>query len=94
MLKDAGEAPTRGLLVSNQALYHWDTALPGIGGRVGGSGWAKILMRHVIGILVDTTRDTSHIYENVKCVCFVYIQSQKMKFTSAQINMKQFSYMF
>ena len=25
---DAGEAQTRGLLVSSQALYHWATALP------------------------------------------------------------------
>ena len=25
---DAGEAPTRGPLVSSQALYHWATALP------------------------------------------------------------------
>ena len=27
---DAGEARTRGLSVSSQALYHWATALPGI----------------------------------------------------------------
>ena len=42
--------------------------------------------------LFDYTRDTSVIYEKVKCVCFIYIQSQKGKFTSVQINCKQVSY--
>ena len=31
---DAGEARTRGLSVSSQALYHWATALPGHLGHV------------------------------------------------------------
>ena len=41
--------------------------------------------------LYDHTRDMSVVYEKVKCVCFIYIQSQKGKFISVQINMKQVS---
>ena len=39
-------------------------------------------------VLSDHTRVTSVIYEKVKCVCFNDFQSQKVKFTSVQINMK------
>ena len=33
------------------------------------------------------------MHEKVKCVCFIYIQQQKVKFKSVQINMKQVSYL-
>ena len=42
--------------------------------------------------LFDHTWDTSFIYDKAKCVCFIYMQPQKIKFTSVQINMKQVSY--
>ena len=32
------------------------------------------------------------MHENAKCVCFIYMQPQKLKFKSVQINMKQVSY--
>ena len=43
--------------------------------------------------LFDHTWDTSFIYDKAKCVCFIYMQPQKIKFTSVQINMKQVSYL-
>ena len=38
------------------------------------------------------TRDTSVMNEKAKLVCFIYMQTQKMKFKFVQINMKQVSY--
>ena len=38
------------------------------------------------------TRDTSVMYKKAKLVCFIYMQQQKVKFKSVQINMKQVSY--
>ena len=32
------------------------------------------------------------MHEKAKIVCFIYMQTQKMKFKSVQINMKQVSY--
>ena len=32
------------------------------------------------------------MYEKAKCVCFIYMQMQKLKFTFVQINMKQVLY--
>ena len=32
------------------------------------------------------------MHEKAKCVCFIHMQVQKMKFKSVQINMKQVSY--
>ena len=43
-------------------------------------------------LIFEHTRDTSVIYEKAKFVCFIYMQPQKVKFTSVQINMKQVSY--
>ena len=42
--------------------------------------------------LFGNTRDTSVMHEKVKCVCFIYMQAQKVKFKSVQINMKHVSY--
>ena len=42
--------------------------------------------------LFGNNMDTSVLHENAKFVCFMYMQSQKMKFKSVQINMKQVSY--
>ena len=33
-------------------------------------------------------------HEKAKCVSFIYMQPQKVKFKSVQINMKQVSYLF
>ena len=38
--------------------------------------------------LFGNTRDTSVMHEKAKCVCFNYMQQQKVKFKSVQINMK------
>ena len=43
--------------------------------------------------LFGNTRDTSVMHEKAKCVCFIYMQPQKVKFKSVQINMKQVSYL-
>ena len=32
------------------------------------------------------------MHEKTKCVCFIYMQPEKVKFKSVQINMKQVSY--
>ena len=32
------------------------------------------------------------MHEKAKCVCFIYMQPQKVKFKSVQINMKHVSY--
>ena len=42
--------------------------------------------------LFGDTRDTFVMNEKAKFVCFIYMQSQKVKFKYAQINMKQVSY--
>ena len=42
--------------------------------------------------LFGITRDTSVMHEKAKFVCFNYMQPQKMKFKSVQINMKHVSY--
>ena len=34
------------------------------------------------------------IYKKAKSVCFIYMQTQKVKFKFVQINMKQVSYNF
>ena len=43
--------------------------------------------------LFGNTRDTSVMHDKVTFVCFDYMQLQKVKFKSVQINMKQVSYM-
>ena len=42
--------------------------------------------------LAIVSRDMLVIYEKAKFVYFIYMQLQKVKFTSVQINMKQVSY--
>ena len=42
--------------------------------------------------LFGHTRDTSVMLEKAKFVCFNYMQPQKVKFKSVQINMKHVSY--
>ena len=42
--------------------------------------------------LLGNTRDMSVMHEKAKCVCFIYMQPQKVKFKSVQINMKQVSF--
>ena len=42
--------------------------------------------------LFGNTRDTFIMHEKAKFVCFIYMQSQKVKFKYVQINMKQVSY--
>ena len=42
--------------------------------------------------LFGNTRDTSVINEKANSVCFIYMQPQKVKSTSVQINMKHASY--
>ena len=42
--------------------------------------------------LFGNTRDTPFMHEKAKFVCFIYIQPQKVKFKSVQINMKHVSY--
>ena len=42
--------------------------------------------------LFGNTRDTSFMHEKAKFVCFNYMQPQKVKFKSVQINMKHVSY--
>ena len=44
--------------------------------------------------LFGRTSDMSVIYEKAKSVCFIYMQTQKVKFKFVQINMKQVSYNF
>ena len=46
---------------------------------------------YALNCLRGDTKDTPVIYEKAKLVCFIYIQSQEMNFTSAQINMTQVS---
>ena len=41
--------------------------------------------------LFGRTIDMPVIYEKVKSVCFIYMQTQKVKFKFVQINMKQVS---
>ena len=43
--------------------------------------------------LFGNIRDMSVMREKAKFVCFIYMQPQKVKFKSVQINMKQVSYM-
>ena len=43
--------------------------------------------------LFGNTRDRSVMHEKAKFVCFIYMQWQKVKFKSVQINMKQVSYL-
>ena len=42
--------------------------------------------------LFGDNRDMSFKHEKAKCVSFIYMQPQKVKFKSVQINMKQVSY--
>ena len=42
--------------------------------------------------LFGNTRDTSVMHEKAKIVCFNYMQPQKVKLKSVQINMKHVSY--
>ena len=42
--------------------------------------------------LFGNTRDTSVRHEKAKFVCFNYMQPQKVKFKSVQINMQHVSY--
>ena len=42
--------------------------------------------------LFGNTKDTSVMHEKAKLVCFNYMQPQKVKFKSVQINMKHVSY--
>ena len=42
--------------------------------------------------LFGNTLDTSVIYEKATFIWCIYMQPQKLKFKSAQINMKQVSY--
>ena len=42
--------------------------------------------------LFGNIRDTTVMHEKAKCVCFIYMQPQKTRFKSVQINMKQVSY--
>ena len=44
--------------------------------------------------IFDRTSDMPVVYEKAKFVCFIYMQTQKMKFKFVQINMKQVSYNF
>ena len=46
----------------------------------------------LLSCLFGNTRDTFAMHEKAKCVCFNYMQLQKGKFKSVQINMKQVSY--
>ena len=41
---------------------------------------------HLVYLAIPGTR------EKAKCVCYIYMQLQKVKFKSVQINMKQVSY--
>ena len=43
--------------------------------------------------LFGDSRDTSVMHEKAKYVCFIYMQLQKVKFKSVQINMKQVLYL-
>ena len=43
--------------------------------------------------LFGNTRDMSLMHEKAKCVCFIYMQPQKVNFKFVQINMKQVSYL-
>ena len=43
----------------------------------------------MLSCLFGHTSDTSVMYEKAKCVCFIYMQLQKVKFISVRINMKQ-----
>ena len=42
--------------------------------------------------LFGNTNDTSVMHEKAKCVCFIYMQPQKVKFKFVQINMKHVLY--
>ena len=44
--------------------------------------------------LFGRTSDIPVIYEKAKSVCFIYMQTQKVKFKFVQINMNQVSYYF
>ena len=44
--------------------------------------------------LFGNTRDMFVMHEKANFVCFIYMQPQKMKFKSVQINMKQVSYIW
>ena len=48
------------------------------------------LICHFVYLAILATRPLSMIKQ--KLVCFIYMQPQKVKFTSFQINMKQVSY--
>ena len=45
-----------------------------------------------LSFLFGNTRDTSVNHEKAKFFCFNYMQPQKVKFKSVQLNMKQVSY--
>ena len=46
----------------------------------------------LLSCLFGNIRDTSVMHEKAKFVCFNYMQPQKVKFKSVQINMKHVSY--
>ena len=59
----------------------------GVGVYFGGSmSWLCIKL---LFYLYHHTRDTSVAYEKAECVHFIYMQHQKIKFKSIQMNMKQ-----
>ena len=63
--------------------------------RKGGDGdvfrTAVLWLCFKLSYLIGNTRDKSIMYEKAKCVCFIYMQPQKVKFKYVQINMKHVS---
>ena len=58
---EAGEAWTRGLSVSSQALYHWASALPKIPGKMGGHLAANAKLYRQVHSMENGSQNPSEI---------------------------------
>ena len=83
---DAGEARTRGPLVSSQALYHWATALPKFNLEIISCDPSLYITDH------PKINESNQKEESIKCI---HVKTNRMpqkwrNYLSASVNQKQF----
>ena len=70
---DAGEARTRGLSVSSQALFHWATALPSYSVT---SSWASVCSVHIMMVSYSVTSSWASVfcsYHDGQLFCNIFL---------------------